>query len=46
MNRYISYQLFYFHFISPFILGIEKELFASCNGPEKNRVGRSVKKYF
>ena len=24
----------------------KKKLFVSCNGPKKNRVGRSVKKYF
>ena len=24
----------------------KKKLFVSCNGLEKNRVGRSVKKYF
>ena len=24
----------------------KKKLFVSCNGPEKNRVGRSVKKIF
>ena len=27
-----------------FTLGLEKKLLVSCNGPKKNRVGRSVKK--
>ena len=28
------------------MLGLEKKLFVSCNGPKKNRVGRSKKSYY
>ena len=27
-------------------LGLKKKVFVSCNGPKKNRVGRSVKRFF
>ena len=28
------------------VLGLKKKLFVSCKGPEKNRIGRSVKTFF
>ena len=41
-NNYVC--MFVYLYVTLCELGLEKKLFVSCNSPEKNRVGRPVKK--